>query len=77
MEAKLFQYDGNICLLAKVTKFNIPKLNYDIGDIEILSNYFPFKVSEGFNGDIVCCNLSQDEIVKIYEENSNFIKGVE
>ncbi len=74
-KAKLFQYDGNICLLAKVTKFNMPNLNYDIGDIEILSNYFPFKVSEGFNGDIVCCNLEENEIVSIYEENSKLIKG--
>lgn len=74
-KAKLFQYDGNICLLAKATKFDMPRLNYDIGDIEALSKYFPFEVQEGFNGDIVCCNLKENEIVSIYEENSKLIKG--
>lgn len=75
--AKVFQYDGNICLLVKISRIKLPKLFYDIGDVELLSNYFPFNVEEGFNGDFAHCNLSEDEINLIYKENAHltYLKG--
>lgn len=65
--AKVFQYDGNICFFGKVKKVTLPKLNYDVGDIELLSKYFPNSPSDGFNGDFMFCNLSKTEIDMIYE----------
>ena len=65
-EAKVFQYDGNICIFAKANKIKLPKLNYDIGDIELLKSYFPIEVFEGFNGDFGYCNLTNEEIESIY-----------
>ena len=66
--AKVFQYDGNICFFGKVKKVNLPKLNYDVGDIEILSKFFPNSPADGFNGDFMYCNLSKSEIEMIYED---------
>lgn len=71
--AKVFQNDGNISLLVKVKRIKLPKLFYDIGDIELLSKYFPFKVDEGFNGDFAYSNLSDDEINLIYKENAHLV----
>tara|TARA_Y100000739_G_scaffold228802_1_gene241528 strand:+ start:218 stop:1072 length:855 start_codon:yes stop_codon:yes gene_type:complete len=65
--AKVFQCDGNICFFGKVKKVRLPKLNYDIGDIEILSKFFPNSPSDGFNGDFIFCNLSKSEVEMIYE----------
>ena len=31
-------------------------LTYDRGDIDILSDYFPFEIEEPFNGDIMYNN---------------------
>ena len=50
-KAKVFQYDGNICFFGRVKKVTLPKLNYDIGDIELLSKYFPNSPSDGFSGE--------------------------
>lgn len=72
-DAKIFQYDGNICLLVQVKKFKLPKLNYDIGDIELLEKYFPFPAVDGFNGDFTCCNLNDDELQSVYGQNSVFV----
>ncbi|AGR76973.1 methyltransferase [Aliarcobacter butzleri 7h1h] len=72
-DAKVFQYDGNICILVQAKKFSLPKLTYDIGDIELLSKYFPFKVTEGFNGDFMHVNLSNDEKELIYQNQSNLL----
>lgn len=72
--AKIFQYDGNICLLAKINKINLPALSFDIGDIKLLEKYFPFDVKEGFNGDFMQCNLNRGEIENIYEDKACFIK---
>lgn len=45
--------DGyNISALLKKRTIKLPKLAYDIGDIELLADYFPFPVKHGFNGDI-------------------------
>ena len=65
-ESKCFQYDGNICFFSKINKINLPKLNYDAGDIEKIKKYFPFEVSEGFNGDFMNCNLTSEEYRIIY-----------
>ena len=66
--SKVFQYDGNICFFGRVKKVTLPKLNYDIGDIELLSKYFPNSPADGFNGDFMFCNLSKNEIKMIYED---------
>lgn len=55
-EAQLFQYDGNICILIRVRKISLPRLNYDIGDLDLLAQYFPFAVEEGANGDVMNVN---------------------
>ncbi len=70
-DAKIFQYDGNICLLVKVKKIKLPNLNYDLGDIEILKEYFPNSPTDGFNGDFMHCNLTENEIIEIYGNNAN------
>ena len=66
-EAKIFQYDNNICLLVKVKVIQLPQLNYDRGDLSLLKDFFPFNVVEGFNGDFMYYNLSSDELNYIYE----------
>lgn len=53
--AKVKSYGYNISVIVKKTeKINLDSLNlsYDIGDIEKLSEYFPIKVSQGFDGNI-------------------------
>ncbi len=69
-KSKVFQYDGNICLFVQVNKVTLPELNYDIGDIEALSDLFPNSPSDGFNGDFMYCNLTKVEIDMIYKESS-------
>ena len=53
------QYDYNIGLIIKKkTIKELPKnLSMDRGDIELLSDYFPFEVKHNFNGDIMYLNL--------------------
>ena len=72
-EAKVFQYDGNICLLVKVTRISSPRLSYDIGDIEKLSEFFPNSPSDGFNGDFMCQNLTDAEKKITSGENAKLI----
>lgn len=52
---KILQYDYNIGIIIK--KESIEKypdnLSYDKGDIELLSDFFPFEVKHNFNGDIM------------------------
>lgn len=64
--AKLFQYDGNICVIVQKSLAFLPRLKYDIGDLALLSPFFPFDASEGFNGDFMNSNLSQDELDLVY-----------
>lgn len=55
---ELIQYDYNIgVILKKKTIKNFLKLNFDIGDFNLLKKYFPFEVKEGFNGDIMNLNF--------------------
>jgi len=52
-EAQLLQYDYNIGVVVQKKSFEMPKLNFDLGDINLLKRYFPVDVCEGFNGDIL------------------------
>ena len=49
------QYDYNIGLIIKKNTIkNLPNnLSMDKGDIELLSDYFPFEAKHNFNGDII------------------------
>jgi len=51
--ATVFQYDYNICVRVKKDNSILTNedLNFDIGDLEKLKNYFPVDISEGINGD--------------------------
>ena len=57
-ECYMEQLDYDICLLVKNKKFNIERegLTYDRGDIDKLMKYFPFELTEPFNGDIMKIN---------------------
>lgn len=57
-ESYLIQKDYEICLVVKNKKFDINKieLKYDRGDIDKLQKYFPFELTEPFNGDIMYNN---------------------
>ncbi|MFW5983474.1 MAG: hypothetical protein ACOCQ4_03150, partial [bacterium] len=46
----------NICGFVQKSKEKLPKLLNDKGDIERLSQYFPMKVYQGFEGDISSVN---------------------
>jgi len=70
--AKVFQYDGNICLLTKVKRVQLPKLAFDIGDLDTLAQYFPLPVQEGFNGDFNHVNLSETELNLVYGKNIEY-----
>jgi hypothetical protein len=41
----------------KINYQKFPKLNFDTSDFQLLKIYFPFKVKEGFNGDIMNINF--------------------
>ena len=66
--AKLFQYDGNICVLLQKREIVCPPLNYDLGDIETLAAFFPFEASEGFNGDLMYANLADEDLLFVYSD---------
>ncbi|WP_082634792.1 class I SAM-dependent methyltransferase [Aeromonas schubertii] len=51
--AAILRYSYNISCIIEKRSFILPKnLNFDCGDIEKLSMYFPPELAEGFNGDI-------------------------
>ena len=54
----LIQKDYEICLVVKNQRFdpNVLDLKYDRGDIDKLRYYFPFELTEPFNGDIMYIN---------------------
>ena len=57
-EAQLIQYDYNIGIVVKKKTISpFPKINHDLGDLDILKNYFPIEICEGFNGDIMKINI--------------------
>ena len=48
------QYKYNLSIIVNKNKItNFPRLNYDTGDIETLSKYFPFEASQGFDGNLL------------------------
>lgn len=56
--AKLLQYDYNIgVIVQKKTIHNFPEIQYDLGDISLLKQFFPIDIDEGFNGDIMNINF--------------------
>jgi len=57
-ECYLEQSDYDIFLIVKLKKINLDNipLTYDRGDVNLLSKYFPFKLEEPFNGDIMYYN---------------------
>ena len=59
-ECYVKQYDYNIgIIIKKKTIKELPKnISMDKGDIELLSQYFPFNVQHNFNGDIMEYNFS-------------------
>jgi len=60
-DAKVFPQDGNISILARNSRTNVPALNYDVGDLQLLKDFFPFPVEEGFNGDFMQAGLTPAE----------------
>lgn len=51
---KIKQYDYNIGIIIKKKSIStLPDITMDRGDIELLSQYFPFDVKHGTNGDIL------------------------
>ena len=42
LDAKVIQQGGNISVLARNSQTNMPKLNYDVGDLELLEAFFSF-----------------------------------
>ena len=57
-DAQLLQYDYNIGIVVKKKTITPePKINYDLGDLNILKSYFPMEICEGFNGDIMKINV--------------------
>lgn len=55
-EASVIQYDYDVSVIVKKKKAELPKLNYDFGDIEKLEKFFPMHVYQGFNGQITNIN---------------------
>jgi SAM-dependent methyltransferase len=55
-KAKVRTEGYNISVVVKKKSFDMPRLNYDFGDIETLSRYFPFKARQGFDGRIASIN---------------------
>ena len=51
-EASVKQYGYDISVIVKKKEVDLPILNYDYGDIEMLAEYFPMKVKQGFNGQL-------------------------
>lgn len=51
-EASVKQYGYDISVIVKKKEAILPKLNYDHGDIEMLAEFFPMKVKQGFHGQL-------------------------
>ena len=59
-DAIIHQYDYNIGIIVKKRSIVLPKLNYDIGDIKKLKDFFPRELpteTDSFNGDILNLNI--------------------
>ncbi len=58
--AQLLQYDYNIGIVVQKKSISeFPHINYDIGDLHKLAPFFPFPITEGFNGDLMRINIDQ------------------
>lgn len=51
-EARIKTYGYNISVIVRYKPVVLPALKMDFGDIETLSEFFPFEVKNGFNGHI-------------------------
>ena len=52
-DAMVKTYDYNVSVVVQSKHIKLPKLKYDSGDIETLSEYFPLDIAkQDFNGDI-------------------------
>jgi hypothetical protein len=49
--ANVMTYGYNISVVVEKKKANLPTLNMDHGDIELLAEFFPFPVQQGFDGN--------------------------
>ena len=55
-EALVKTYSYNCSVIVKKKPVSLPELRYDNGDIERLSQFFPFDARQGFNGQILELN---------------------
>lgn len=51
-EIHALKYGYNISIILRKKSIDLPRLDYDTGDLDKLREYFPFEVVEGFHGDI-------------------------
>jgi len=51
-------YGYNISVIVEKKSITLPKLYHDVGDIELLSQWFPITVKQGFDGNNINCNWS-------------------
>ena len=66
-KAQVVSYDYNICIILKKKSIKLPRLRGDVGDLDKLKNFFPFKITEGFNGDFMNVNVNKNLLKKIYK----------
>lgn len=69
-KAQVLHYDYNICVILKKKTIKLPILRGDIGDLDKLKKFFPFKISEGFNGDFMNININ-NKFLKELNSNTN------
>ena len=51
-DAKVMTHNYNISVVVEKKKAELPPLRMDAGDIELLSEFFPMSVQQGFNGNV-------------------------
>jgi SAM-dependent methyltransferase len=69
-------YGYNICaVVEKDTSLMLPKLRYDKGDIELLSEFFPFKAVQGFEWNIRSINWHSKLPNLFLKRIFNFLKS--
>jgi SAM-dependent methyltransferase len=56
--ASVASYGYNHSVIVRKQSITLPRLKYDIGDIDTLSKYFPMPVRQGFNGKDLNINWS-------------------
>jgi SAM-dependent methyltransferase len=57
-DAIVMNYNYNISVLVRRRPISLPELDYDAGDIDRLSSYFPRGCQEGFDGRMICASVS-------------------